>query len=128
MKLSLFCPPHHLNLKTKASWSTDWRKHRLELYDPSNTDMHHQRMLPRGAVVATGAPLSPSGPDDDVWWQLSEADRRVFRLIFFRVVISAGGSVKRAMVIWLRWAAVRQAHFSDGIPWSKAYAAAATRL
>jgi hypothetical protein len=135
MKSSLYCPPHHLNLKTKASWSTDWRKHRLELYDPGNTDMHHRRRLPRAAVEAIGMSLLPreSSSDGDVWWQLQEADRYVFRAVYFHFVIMGAAKrgsdgTERAVVVWLRWAAVRQAHFSEEIPWPKAYAAAAARL
>jgi hypothetical protein len=126
-----------------ASLSFDGHKHIIEQYHPDN-GLHYPQLLPRAAVEATKMPLLDSPncagaqDPDDVWWQLSEADRHTFRVVYFHVaIIGATASspsmrkidkqTKRAVVTWLRWAAVWQAK-SEGLSWPEAYESASERL
>jgi hypothetical protein len=153
-----------------GSSSFDVREHVIAQYHPNNGNMHLLRLLPRGAVEATGIPLlyvptdrpdaMIAGEDDDVWWQLAEADRHTFRVVYFHIAVMGarislssinllsdqplssnwrrrrGDPTMRAVVSWLRWAAVRQAKsekrqakgLSRRVTWLEAYKAASERL
>jgi hypothetical protein len=98
---------------------------------PDNVDAHFL-ILPREAVEATCVPLLPqSAGTTDVWWQLSEDDRRSFRVVYFHTKMNAleRGDLKTppAVVSWLRWLAVRQAK-SERQTWPDAYDDASDRL
>jgi hypothetical protein len=107
------------------------------LIDPDNVDAHYL-ILPRDDVLATRAPLlEPKSPNGDVWWQLPEAERHAFRVVYFTahnihaaIAAAVRGDPKnatQAVVTWLRWLAVRQAK-SESLTWPKAYECASERL
>jgi hypothetical protein len=96
--------------------------------DPDNVNAHYF-LLPRDAVEATRTLLLPRNPPNcHIWFQLLEADRRAFRVVYFwfaprsvlgfsAYVAQRGGPIDatgKAVVAWLRWAAVRQAK-SEGL-------------
>jgi hypothetical protein len=126
--------PYEPPLTIKASWSFDVRKHLIERHNPDTGNMNYVRLLPRDAVMATGMPLLPqeSANDADVWWRLSEADRRAFRVVYFHIAVigaaDGGDPTRRAVAEWLRWAAVRQAKSEKRRSWRQAYEAASNRL
>jgi hypothetical protein len=127
-------------------------EHFIKLHHPDNDSGGHFLGLPRDAVAATHVPLlhppiQPPGDPDNVWWQLTKADRRAFRVIHFHAVYVAGDDKalyvtsqqkvhtrnrRKAIVAWLRWIAVRQAKFGDHPvrrrSWQKAYNVASERL
>jgi hypothetical protein len=111
-------PPHQTRVPERL----------MELNHPDNVNAHFL-VLPRAAVEATHIPLlhSLSTGAGDVWWQLSEADRRAFRVVHFHTVYVAGRDLHKAVADWLRWAAVRQAR-SEGMTWPEAYEVAHERL
>ena len=94
-------------------------------------------LLPRDLVMSTGVllPLQTS-PDnsDSAWAQLSEDDRHAFRAVYHHMVVGWVGTVvgswdpfTRAVVVWLRWLAVKQAE-SEECTWVEAYQEASERL
>jgi hypothetical protein len=110
------------------------RRKLMEMHDPDNVNAHFL-LLPRDDVVATRTPLLPqNSPNGDIWWQLPEADRHAFRVVYFYTayVAPGGDPTTQAVVIWLRWLAVRQAKSESltwaKVTWAKAYEAASERL
>ena len=113
-------------------------------------DVQYRYLLTRDAVEATHTPLLPHS---EIWFQLSEDNRRVFRAVYIHIMADAfalrgdprdttqnellawlHGTEQKIVVTWLRWAAVRQAKSERQakskrlLSWKKAYETASERL
>ena len=115
-----------------------------EWCDPTgNVDVQYRYLLTRDAVEATQTPLLPHS---EIWFQLSEDDRQVFRAVYIHIMTDAftqrgdpaditqnqlwawlHDTEQKIVRTYLRWLAVRQAK-SEELSWPDAYKAASKRL
>jgi hypothetical protein len=107
-------------------------KHRV---DNDDSTMPMSATVPNMLVyvgIADGIDrLALDSSHSNVWWQLPEVDHHSFRVVYFHTVHVAKGDQDKAVVAWLRWAAVRQAKTEQSArrrSWRQAYDVASARL